>query len=102
MCMVGVGFGAACKCFSALHKLVSGPGPIGALRGLPLHYVAKQKLSTDADANTDASADHTSADTDTIADSDMDRDADADTNTSADAELDTDSYVVRNFRENIP
>ena len=36
------------------------------------------------------------------ADSDMDRDADADTNTSADTELDTDSYVVRNFRENIP
>ena len=36
------------------------------------------------------------------ADSDMDRDADADTNTSADTELDTDSYVVRNFRENLP
>ena len=35
------------------------------------------------------------------ADSDMDRDADADTNTSADTELDTDSYVVRNFRENL-
>ena len=35
------------------------------------------------------------------ADSDMDRDADADTNTSADTELDTDSYVVRNFRDRI-
>ena len=32
-----VGFGSACKCFSALQKLVSGPGPIGGLQGLPLH-----------------------------------------------------------------
>ena len=36
-----------CKCFSTLHKLLSGPGPISRLLGLPLHYVAEQKLSTD-------------------------------------------------------
>ena len=44
---MGTSFGSACKCFSAMHKLVSGLGPIGRLPGLPLHYVAEQKLRID-------------------------------------------------------
>ena len=63
-----------------MHKLVSGPGPIGGLLGLPLHYVAEQKLSTDSHMDTVVDTDtDTSADTD----SDMDTDVDADTDTSA-------------------
>ena len=54
-----------------LHELVSGPGKIGGLLGLHLHYLAEQQLSTDSRVDTVVDADtDTSADTDAVADTD--------------------------------
>ena len=80
LCMICVGFGSACKCFSALHKLVSGPGwfplvvmtvTVGGAKENRMQIQTHLQIYTDADLYMD---------TDTYTDTDTDADHDPITN----------------------